>query len=100
MNEGILLKNLMKTYGYSVKDMADKIRIPYSTLRKAISENNILSLPLFETMEMFYLLGTTLDSFRDITRMNELSNEESLLLQTYRSSEFQSAVNRLLGIDS
>jgi len=100
MTEGILLKNLLKRYGYTVKNMADKVGIPYSTLRKAISENNVLSLSLFETMEMFYLLGTTLDAFRDITQISEQSKGEFFMLSAYQSCEFQSAINRLLGIDN
>lgn len=92
------IKQLISDKGFSVKTFAEKIEIPYSTLRSMIGGAAVDSV-----IKICAGLGISINDLQNCNAVKlpfETSDKEKKLIIAYRNNpEMQPAVDRLLGVE-
>ena len=96
------IKQLISDKGFSVKTFAEKIEIPYSTLRSMLN-GSIGGAAVDSVIKFCAGLGISINDLQNCNAVKlpfETSDKEKKLIIAYRNSpEMQPAVDRLLGVE-
>lgn len=100
------LKQLIKENGFTVKDFAKSIDMPYSTLLTMLNEEKIGNASVDNVIKICKGLNITIQNLQDVLEVNVaktplvLSEHEKKLVRCYREKEdLQKAVDILLFAD-
>lgn len=96
------IKQLISDKGFSVKTFAEKIEIPYSTLRSMLN-GSIGGAAVDSVIKICAGLGISISDLQNCNAVKlpfETSDKEKKLIIAYRNNpEMQPAVDRLLGVE-
>ena len=98
------LKNLIKNNGFTIKEFAQKIDMPYSTLLTMLNEGKIGNAAVDNVIKICKGLDITIQDLQSIQELHHLDTEhlvltehEKKLIANYRKkTELQKAVDILL----
>ena len=101
------LKNLIKNNGFTIKEFAQKIDMPYSTLLTMLNEGKIGNAAVDNVIKICKGLDITIQDLQSIQELHHLDAEhlvltehEKKLIANYRKkTELQKAVDILLFSD-
>ncbi|MCM1056645.1 MAG: helix-turn-helix transcriptional regulator [Firmicutes bacterium] len=102
------LKNLIKKNGFTIKDYAKKIDMPYSTLLTMLNEEKIGNAAVDSVIRICQGLNITIQDLQSVQNPNNspphhliLSQHEKLLISNYRKKKnLQKAIDILLLSDA
>lgn len=96
------IKQLISDKGFSVKTFAEKIEIPYSTLRSMLN-GSIGGAAVDSVIKICAGLGISINDLQNCNAVKlpfEISDKEKKLVIAYRNNpEMQPAVDKLLGVE-
>lgn len=100
----IYLKNLIKNNGFTIKDFAQKIDMPYSTLLTMLNEGKIGNAAVDNVIKICKGLDITIQDLQSVQEMSPsnpdhlvLTEHETKLISNYRlKTDLQKSVDILL----
>lgn len=104
MTREIYLKNLIKNNGFTIKEFAQSIDMPYSTLLTMLNEGKIGNAAVDNVIKICKGLDITIQDLQSVQELHSsnpehlvLTNHEAKLITSYRQKDdLQKAVDILL----